>query len=361
MHHDEVRQRDAAQRREHRRAQQALRQTTAGVHAALRTHGRARRSRSGRSPRSGTSTGAPRSHGGPERVAIPGVLRSRDERELDRRRVDLARRGRAGRVDRGRAVAEGDDGHGPLVHPIGADERGDPGIREAAVQPRGEPCGVGHREQLREHGARIPVHVPEATFAVAPPGAPRDAGDHEGGRTRRAAAGRPERGRGRAGRTSAPPRAAPCPRARRRRPRAGSDRPRTRRRGTARSRTAAPSCARPPRTGAATGRGAADPPPCGRRRRCPPSRRPPAPWWRGGSEGATGGAATLRTACRTTGGDPGRSPRGPAARADRRSARPTRGRARRTSAGAAPASRSPCLHLRASFVRSAPAPSWPAM
>ena len=46
----------------------------------------------------------------------------------------------------------------------------------------GEPRGVGHREQLGEHRAGVPVDVAVATLAVAPPGAPRDAGDDEGGR-----------------------------------------------------------------------------------------------------------------------------------------------------------------------------------
>jgi hypothetical protein len=92
VHHDAVRDGDAAQRRAQGSAQQALRQPAGGVHAALRTarkhHGLDR-------------VGSPDGHidrvaavpRRPQRVAFPRPLRGRDERELHRCRVDVARSG----------------------------------------------------------------------------------------------------------------------------------------------------------------------------------------------------------------------------------------------------------------------------
>ena len=361
MHHDEVRKRDAAQRREHRRAQQALRQTTAGVHAALRPTSEHDASRPGRSPRPARRpvrrdpTAAPSVSRSPARCAAVTSGNSTGAASTS------PGSGRTGRVDRGRVVAEGDDGHGPLVHPIGADERGDPGIREAAVQPRGEPCGVGHREQLREHGARIPVHVPEATFAVAPPGAPRDAGDHEGGRTGSRRRPNPNEG--------VVERVVPV-------------HPRGQLRALGHGDVDLE------REATARGPGGAEQP--GPVRPLHRAHDPRGQVQQPGEvrqvhlrAGDLGGARHHGDRRRRRGGEvprerqAGQRPLVPlvepreaiqvvhlevlqhARIVDR--ARPTRGRARRTSAGAAPASRSPCLHLRASFVRSAPALSWPAM
>ena len=115
-------------------------------------------------------------------VAFPGPLRGRDERELERCFVGLAGGRRAGRVQGGRARAEADDRHRPLVHSVRADERGDFRVGETRVQPRGEARGVGERQQLREHRAGVPVHVPVAAFPVPPAGAPRHAGDDQRGR-----------------------------------------------------------------------------------------------------------------------------------------------------------------------------------
>jgi hypothetical protein len=50
---------------------------------------------------------------------------------------------------------------------------------------RDQPRTVCNREQLAEHGAGIPIHMAEATLAVAPPGSPRNPGDDEGGLTTR--------------------------------------------------------------------------------------------------------------------------------------------------------------------------------
>jgi len=88
----------------------------------------------------------------------------------------------AGTVDRRRPRAERDDRHGPLVHPIGADERANVRVGEARVQPGSEPGGVRHGEELGEHRAGIPVDVPEPAFPVPPAGPPWDAGDRDRGR-----------------------------------------------------------------------------------------------------------------------------------------------------------------------------------
>ncbi len=115
----------------------------------------------------------------PERVPVAGVLRGRDEGELQRRCVNVAGGGGARGVDRGRAVAQGNDRHGPLVHPVGADERGHRRVGVSAVERRGEPRGPGDGEELAEHRSCIPVHVPVSALSVAPAGAPRDPGDDE--------------------------------------------------------------------------------------------------------------------------------------------------------------------------------------
>jgi hypothetical protein len=85
------------------------------------------------------------------------------------------------RLERRHAVAEGDDGDGPLMHTVRADERRDRRVRKAGVEGRGQPGGVGHREGLGEHRAHVPVHVSVTALAVLPAGAPRDAGDDECG------------------------------------------------------------------------------------------------------------------------------------------------------------------------------------
>ena len=107
------------------------------------------------------------------------MLRGRDEGELQRRCVNVAGGGGARGVDRGRAVAQGNDRHGPLVHPVGADERGHRRVGVSAVERRGEPRGLGDGEELAEHRSCIPVHVPVSALSVAPAGAPRDPGDDE--------------------------------------------------------------------------------------------------------------------------------------------------------------------------------------
>ena len=59
---------------------------------------------------------------------------------------------------------------------------GDRRVREACVQPRDQAGGVGHRKELSNHGAGVPIHMPVPTLTVAPPRAPWDACDDEGGR-----------------------------------------------------------------------------------------------------------------------------------------------------------------------------------
>ncbi len=216
----------------------------------------------GSAPSAGTSTGAPRSHGEPSASRSPArcaAVTSGNSRGAASTSPVAAG---AGRVERGRAVTEGDDGHGQLVHAVRADERGDRRVREAAVEQRGDaPTESADGQHVGKHGPGVPVDVPVSPLAVAPAGAPRDAGDDEGGRI-------PARRRSdlhervvlrvvpvHAGGQRA------FRRGRRRTPRGGSGRPRTRRRGRTRSRTAAPSSAPPPPTGAATGRGAAGPAP----------------------------------------------------------------------------------------------------
>ena len=71
-----------------------------------------------------------------ERVAVARPLRGRDERELHAA-PRRPRRRRPGRPPRAPArLAEGDDRHRPLVHPVRADQRGDRRVREAGVERR---------------------------------------------------------------------------------------------------------------------------------------------------------------------------------------------------------------------------------
>jgi hypothetical protein len=114
-----------------------------------------------------------------EHVAAPGPVRRGDQRKLQRRRVDVAGRGGSGGVQGGPAAAQGHHRHRELVDAVRADQPGDRDVGETRVQPGGDTGGVRGREQLGQHGAGVPQHVPVAPFAVAPAGAPRDAGDHD--------------------------------------------------------------------------------------------------------------------------------------------------------------------------------------
>ena len=204
-----------------------------------------------------------------EPVALPGPLGRRDQGELQRRGVHVAAGRRAGRVQGGRCLVQRHHRHRELVDPVRTGQRGHVRVRKARVQPGGQAGRVGQRQELGQHGAGVPVDVPVAAFAVAPAGAPRDAGDDHGraaarpGRRwpgrRRSVAGRPARARGLAGRTSARRRAARRPAARPRTAPAGSGRPPTRRRGTGGFRSPGPWCAPRPRTGTAGGTGSAGP------------------------------------------------------------------------------------------------------
>ena len=181
VHHDEVGQVDAAQCDGQRRVQHLRGQAPRGIHASLRPAGKhdlldgalvAHWHVNGRPP-------IPRR---PERTEIARVLGGRDERELERRRIHLARRSMAGRVEPRFALAQGDDGHRPFMHPVGADQRSDRAIGKLAVQPSGQAGRVGHREHLGEHGAGVPVDVAEPALPIPPPRAPWHAGDDDRGR-----------------------------------------------------------------------------------------------------------------------------------------------------------------------------------
>ena len=172
---------DAPQGDIHAGAQRAFGQAARGIHAALRPacrdHGFHRRCRCRRNvywtaPVPWLS----------QPVALTGPLCGRDQGKLQRRLVGLAGGRRTGRVQGGRVRADADDRHRPLVHPVRPHERGDFRVGKTRVQPRGEARGVGERQQLREHRAGVPVHVPVAAFPVPPAGAPRDAGDDQRGR-----------------------------------------------------------------------------------------------------------------------------------------------------------------------------------
>jgi hypothetical protein len=52
-----------------------------------------------------------------------------------------------------------------------------PPRRKRGVQRGSQASGIGQRQQLGEHRAGVPVHVPPAAFPVTPAGAPRHAGD----------------------------------------------------------------------------------------------------------------------------------------------------------------------------------------
>ena len=122
VHDDEVGEVDAAQRDRERAARDALRRGSCAGSIRRCELRESTTCSTGSVPCSGTSTGTPRSHGSPSVVAVAGPLRRGGERELERRRVDLAGGGRAGRLER-RLAAERDDRDGPLVHAVGADER----------------------------------------------------------------------------------------------------------------------------------------------------------------------------------------------------------------------------------------------
>ena len=113
----------------------------------------------------------------PERVEVAGALRRGVERELDRRDVDLAGHGRSARLDRRRRAAERDHRHGPFVHLVGTDERRHGGIGEPSEEGRGDARRIGERQELGEHRAGVPVHVPVPPLPVAPARPPRDPGD----------------------------------------------------------------------------------------------------------------------------------------------------------------------------------------
>ena len=118
-----------------------------------------------------------------ELAAIPGPLRRRDERESNRCGIDATSFGGIGRLERRRPLAEGDDGHRPLLDAICSHDRAHRRIREPAEQPRGNAGGIGERQHLGKHRARIPIDVPVSALSVFPAGAPGDAGDDERRRT----------------------------------------------------------------------------------------------------------------------------------------------------------------------------------
>ena len=182
MHHDEVRELDAA----HRRAASTC---AAGSPAgrgrgpcAAATRARARPSRPDRFLGGDTSTGAPRSHAGPSVSRSPA------------RCAAVTSGNSTGAASTSPAAA------GPVASSAGAPSPRattatghscTPSAPTSAataasgkrVYSRGaRPGGVGHREQLGEHRAGVPIDVPVPALAVAPAGAPRDAGDDEGGR-----------------------------------------------------------------------------------------------------------------------------------------------------------------------------------
>ena len=176
---------DGAQRGGERELEQGARDGRRRVHparrAALQDHG-VERGRGGRLARE--------RRGGRPRIAEPvGVARAlgeRDERELARGRVDRSGGGLAPGADRRLAAGERDQRDRELVHPVGAHESRDLGVREARPQPR----LARERERLREHRPGVPVDVAEAALGVAPAGAPGHAGDDERGRLARR--GRPD-------------------------------------------------------------------------------------------------------------------------------------------------------------------------
>ncbi len=81
----------------------------------------------------------------------------------------------------GLTVAQGNDGHRPLVHSVRAHQIGYGRVGETGPQPGAEAGGVGGRHHLGEHGAGVPVGVAVTAFAVAPAGPPRNTSDDHHG------------------------------------------------------------------------------------------------------------------------------------------------------------------------------------
>ena len=179
VHHDPVRQADTAQGHAHAGAEQVTGQASARIHAALRP-ARGDDALYRRAVEEG-HVDCPASFPRPtEPGPFPGPLGRRDERELHRGAVHRAGGRRAGRAEGGRWLTQAHHRHRELVHPVRAGQRGHLRIGEAGVQPGRQARRVGERQQLGQHRAGVPVHVPVAAFGVAPAGAPRDAGDHDG-------------------------------------------------------------------------------------------------------------------------------------------------------------------------------------
>jgi hypothetical protein len=65
------------------------------------------------------------------------------------------------------------------VNTVGADQPADLDVRERGPQGGRQTRCIRYGQQLRKHGARIPVQVPEPAFGVPPAGAPRHPGHHD--------------------------------------------------------------------------------------------------------------------------------------------------------------------------------------
>jgi hypothetical protein len=186
MDGDEVRHPSAAQRGGQRPFESVPRDRRGPIHAARRSPAQDDRIQVGGCGRLAPQRRS-RGPGIAEPVAIARPLGQRDQRELDRRRVDRARGRVAARRDCRAAVAEGDQGERELVHAVGADQPRDLGVGEARPQPRAQAARLGQRERLRKHRAGVPVEVAETALRIAPAGAPWHPRDDE---RRRVAGGR---------------------------------------------------------------------------------------------------------------------------------------------------------------------------
>ena len=188
----------------------------------------------------GTSTAAPRSQGPPIASRSPARCAASDERELH----GAPRRPRPRRPLRWRPIAgvpspRATTATGHSCTPSAPTSSATAASGNRVNSACGDARGVGGRQQLGHHRACVPIHMAEAALAVAPAGAPGDAGDDERGRSSaRWGSDLHQRVFLRVVPVDAG-RQVDCLRAPRRTARAGSDRPRTRRRGTAMSRTAA--------------------------------------------------------------------------------------------------------------------------